>query len=1492
MNRKIGLLHDASSLATGPRAIARVIQRVLSAHDIPYRSVDQFEPECDDLAMLVIGGGTLIRAPDDPCFRAFRAVGHHVLHSVSIGDGRDTGYLADYARVAVRSMADQGRLQRGEVTPCLSLLYGDYLPQVPGPAGVGVPDGAVGIHVTPQIRDHALGFVHVLNTLGIKRVVWLPTADLRAADLVDGLLASVPDSIVLPAGDPDVFWQVVGGLRVLVTPALHGACFAYSQRVPFLTYGYGNELGDFLRDRGLTECQLSIAIDLEQRLPALLAAGGDVADASQDLVACRALVDDIVELTRMALREREIRPIHVVGADRAAATVALELERARSANVLEVEAQRLRVRSVEAALDRIQYAATRHSLALEDERTALDLALANTRLELDQAHDEIGRLRLVAAMREPLVILETEGDDREHLEAVVAAGEGGDGLAARDAAGTVAVMSEWDGACTMPIAIGSEMHDDAAPVDVLEPALVGTEGGAEDVVEVIDDQQERRLAAQVVEIDALIGEVHRRDRMLEDAIRERESLRDRCAETSSRLKAMERRADDKRAGYWLHALARSVATPLRRWSRRLSGRASQQEGGLRFGIETDLSQPIHSGRGGALHLQGWCFVPGRRVHRLWLDVAGVRHPVRHHSQPRMDVLGVFYPNHESSGESLFSGFSVIIDLPRADEATSLPFFLVVELDNGDLACGASTCIDLAPGNGRDPISFEWPDEGVRIAICMTTCNPPPALFAEQIRSIAEQDHRNFVCIIQDDQSSDENLAAIERSIAGDRRFVLFRNLSRLGFYRNFESCLARVPADAAFVALSDHDDRWYPDKLSSLLAAFRDDTQLAYSDCRLVAPDGTVIAESYWTRRRNNWTDLTTMFVANTITGAASLFRASLLDEALPFPQRIGDAYHDQWLGLLAMVKGSIAYVDRPLYDYMQHGRNVIGAVEMRAPGVVDALRDLFSTGFHPGRIAARLRNFIMSASADHAFVTHKSVVSRSLLQRLPTTGGPRRRTLRRFSTIDESIAAIAATQLRSRLLRQPTLNMDGYMMRAAIGYRLSRPGFRLRRRSLLAGRAHEQVVLDRASGAASVIPDAPAVPAPAASERVHALGFGNVGWMSHNIRPLTLAISARQPRRVNLLLATIDFRYVFGGYIGMFNLALFLRRMGHSIRIVLTESVDYRPDEWRRQILKFPGLETLFDEVEIAPRFDRNDPLPVNPADAFVATSCWSAHVAHHAVRELGHERFLFMVQEYEPIFTAYNSINAIFRQAYEFPQYALFSTAILQDYFRAERIGVYSEGEEAGDALSTVFHNAICKFTPKIADMAHAEKRLLFYARPEDHAARNLFELGVMGLVELLRREEVDLSGWTFHGIGSIDRRYVLELAPGIDLKLLPRTSLEEYIQLLPTFDVGLSLMMSPHPSLVPLEMAAAGLRTVTNTFANKTAERLAAISPNLIAVPPTVDGIADGLAEAVRRAGDLRGRLDDAGIEWPTNWIDAFTPETMRRLDAFLSVPARGS
>ena len=121
------------------------------------------------------------------------------------------------------------------------------------------------------------------------------------------------------------------------------------------------------------------------------------------------------------------------------------------------------------------------------------------------------------------------------------------------------------------------------------------------------------------------------------------------------------------------------------------------------------------------------------------------------------------------------------------------------------------------------------------------------------------------------------------------------------------------------MALCDQDDRWHPDKLESLRGALESGVTLAYSDMNLIDGDGNLISPTYWTDRRTNHTDMTSLLVANTITAAATMFPRRLLDYALPFPAALGHAFHDHWLAMVALATGRIAYVDRPLYDYVQH---------------------------------------------------------------------------------------------------------------------------------------------------------------------------------------------------------------------------------------------------------------------------------------------------------------------------------------------------------------------------------------------------------------------------------------------------------------------------------------------------------------------------------------------------------------------------------------------
>src|SRR5215213_9618675 len=125
-------------------------------------------------------------------------------------------------------------------------------------------------------------------------------------------------------------------------------------------------------------------------------------------------------------------------------------------------------------------------------------------------------------------------------------------------------------------------------------------------------------------------------------------------------------------------------------------------------------------------------------------------------------------------------------------------------------------------------------------------------------------------------------------------------------------------------------------------------------------------------------------------------------------------------------------------------------------------------------------------------------------------------------------------------------------------------------------------------------------------------------------------------------------------------------------------------------------------------------------------------------------------------------------------------------------------------------------------------------------------MFELGVLALSRALERGAF-ADGWSLHGIGTVRAGRRLDLGGGALLELLPRAPQTAYGQLLRGHDVGLALMYTPHPSLVPMEMASAGLLTVTNTFENKTAEALHAISGNLIAAEPGLEAVATALGEA---------------------------------------------
>jgi hypothetical protein len=337
----------------------------------------------------------------------------------------------------------------------------------------------------------------------------------------------------------------------------------------------------------------------------------------------------------------------------------------------------------------------------------------------------------------------------------------------------------------------------------------------------------------------------------------------------------------------------------------------------------------------------------------------------------------------------------------------------------------------------------------------------------------------------------------------------------------------------------------------------------------------------------------------------------------------------------------------------------------------------------------------------------------------------------------------------------------------------------------------------------------------------------------------------------------------------------------------VTTDPTPRLPRDWERRLESYDGLAGLGERVEYA--FGRESTaIELGPDDAFIATTWWTAHIARRALAEVGGERFVYLIQEYEPFTFAMGTYSALARESYELPHFALFSSELLRGWLRRERIGVYADGVEAGARLSASFQNAITNVSPPPSDelAARRPRRLLFYARPEPHAARNMFELGALALSRAIE-DGAFLRGWELNGIGTVGPARRLSLAGGVRIDLLPRAGQREYARQLPAHDVGLALMYTPHPSLVPIEMAAAGMLTVTNTFENKTAEALTEISSNLIAAPPTIDGVAEALRQAARGVEDVTRRESGSAVRWSRDWSASFDDALLERVEGFLGI-----
>jgi len=379
---------------------------------------------------------------------------------------------------------------------------------------------------------------------------------------------------------------------------------------------------------------------------------------------------------------------------------------------------------------------------------------------------------------------------------------------------------------------------------------------------------------------------------------------------------------------------------------------------------------------------------------------------------------------------------------------------------------------------------------------------------------------------------------------------------------------------------------------------------------------------------------------------------------------------------------------------------------------------------------------------------------------------------------------------------------------------------------------------------------------------------------------PLSVSVSAQEKTRINIIIPEIDFNSFYGGYIAKFNLAKRLVELDYRVRFIIVDQCDYNLTKWKECISQYRGIETIFEDVEIAYCFERSVVVNFNPDDKVFATTWWTAYIANELMDRLNAEKFYYLIQEYEPFTFPMGSYFAVAHHSYSFSHKPLFSTDLLEEYFRINRIGYYSRDPSQIDDKAVTFQNAIISYQgSELRLESRKNNKLLFYARPEAHASRNMFEVAFSALQNAIRRGVFAAGDWEFYGIGT--NHGDISLNDGHILKMLGKVGLEEYRELLLDFDIGMSLMYTPHPSLLPLEMAAAGMVVVTSECLNKTSEKMKAISGNILAGPPTEQGITDILGVAVSMVSNFKNRIQNSKVNWSSSWDETFSDDWFKQV-----------
>jgi hypothetical protein len=319
-------------------------------------------------------------------------------------------------------------------------------------------------------------------------------------------------------------------------------------------------------------------------------------------------------------------------------------------------------------------------------------------------------------------------------------------------------------------------------------------------------------------------------------------------------------------------------------------------------------------------------------------------------------------------------------------------------------------------------------------------------------------------------------------------------------------------------------------------------------------------------------------------------------------------------------------------------------------------------------------------------------------------------------------------------------------------------------------------------------------------------------------ITPQQGRVCPGESARLNLLVPTLRAAHVFGGISTALTFFAALIKDDSDARIILTDDAQ-APDPLPPSLGNWTAHKATADDVggrHIIPFGARADvALPVRRHDVFVATAWWTAYTTQRLIGwqtdayGVAPPPLIYLIQDYEPAFYPPSTRHCLAQSTYDYagPMMGVFNTALLRDYFHQQGLTF---------ARSFTFEpqlNPILASLRRRSSSARKERRMILYGRPS--VPRNAFELMCLGLRHW-SAGDTEAGQWRIESLG--ESHQDIPLHNGAVIVSRGKVSLEAYAETLSRASIGVSLMLSPHPSYPPLEMAEFGVHVITSRYANK--------------------------------------------------------------------------